>query len=415
MKNKGKNFIWNIIGVSIYGLISLFLLIIVKRINGLEVSGVFSYAYSICTLFYFISMYYSRTYQIANYNDSKSFNQFMSFRFISVPLSIIILVLFCFISRFDSYKTIVVLLLMIFRSVDAIADTIYGYLQEHDNLYQVGISYTIKYTLGVILFLVVDLITNNLLLSIVSMIAVDILVMFLYDIRCYKSLSKDKFKLDFSNNKLILKESFSIFIFTVLITYLANVQKYVMVYYTNNDYQSMFGILIMPATVLSLVGIYIINPFINELKKMYRENNFKKFKNVSIKILLCLLAIGVLGTIVCAFIGIPFLNIIYNINLDQYRLCLVLIIIASIFTASCSIISNYLIILEKNIYQTITYVLCSVLTTVFSIVIINFIDDIIVSQTISYLVSYILCFMMYVIYYLIIINKHIKENKHEKR
>ena len=61
-----KNFIWNLIGLSFYGFISLFLLIIVKRINGLDISGIFSYAYSICTLFFYISLYYSRTYQIAN-------------------------------------------------------------------------------------------------------------------------------------------------------------------------------------------------------------------------------------------------------------------------------------------------------------------------------------------------------------
>ena len=76
--NLRRNFIWNIIGVSLYGFISLFLLIIVKRINGLDVSGVFSYSYSICTLFLYLAFYFNRTYQIANYNNNKTFNQFLT-------------------------------------------------------------------------------------------------------------------------------------------------------------------------------------------------------------------------------------------------------------------------------------------------------------------------------------------------
>ena len=47
--NLKKNFIWNIIGLTLYGIVSLFLMIIVKHINGLKISGIFSYAYSICT------------------------------------------------------------------------------------------------------------------------------------------------------------------------------------------------------------------------------------------------------------------------------------------------------------------------------------------------------------------------------
>ena len=102
--NLKKNFIWNIIGLTLYGIVSLFLMIIVKHINGLKISGIFSYAYSICTLFYFISLYYSRTYQIANYNNSKNFNQFLTFRLTSSLLSFVLIFIFSLVSGFDKNK-----------------------------------------------------------------------------------------------------------------------------------------------------------------------------------------------------------------------------------------------------------------------------------------------------------------------
>ena len=165
-----KNFIWNIIGVTFYGIVSLFLLVFVKRINGIEVSGVFSYTYSLCTLFFYISLYYSRTYQIANYNNSKTFNDFLSFRFISSIVSLLLIVVFSLISQFNIGTILMIVLLMLFRDIDAISDTFYGYLQEHEQLYKVGISYTLKSFLSIVIFLLIDILTKNVYLSIISMI-----------------------------------------------------------------------------------------------------------------------------------------------------------------------------------------------------------------------------------------------------
>ena len=178
--NLKKNFIWNIIGLTLYGIVSLFLMIIVKHINGLKISGIFSYAYSICTLFYFISLYYSRTYQIANYNNSKNFNQFLTFRLTSSLLSFVLIFIFSLVSGFDKNKIFIILLLMLFRVLDAISDTFYGYVQEKNELYKVGISYTLKSVLSILLFFIIDYYKKNIYLSIVSMNMVNLLFLIFY-------------------------------------------------------------------------------------------------------------------------------------------------------------------------------------------------------------------------------------------
>ena len=408
-----SNFIWNLIGVTLYGLVSLFLLIFVKRINGIDESGIFSYAYSICTLFFYISLYFSRTYQIANYNNSKSFNHFLSFRIISSFVSLILIIVFCFINKFSIFNIIIITLLMLFRIIDAISDTFYGYLQEHNELYKVGISYTLKSIMGIICFFVFDILTKNLYLSILSMVFINLLIFVVYDIKNFRKLCKNKIYLDFSNIILILKESFPIFIFSFLSIFLANAEKYVIVYYTNDEIQSIFGMLIMPATVLSLVGNYLINPFINDLNKYYKDKDYQKFDKLSLKILIALFIIGLFGTILCYLIGISILNIIFNINLNIYRMDLTLIIIASIFNASCMIISNLLIILNKNILQTIFYFISSLVAVLTCILLVK--DDVINGATYAYLISYIINFVLYLIYYKVIIKKIEKGEKNEKK
>ena len=243
MKNNNKrNFIWNAVGLSAYSFISLLLLIIVKLINGIDTAGIFTYAFSITTLFFYISLYYNRTYQIANYNNENKFNHYLTTRILTSVISLVVILIFSLISRFDAYKISVIVLLMCFRTVDAISDCFYGYIQSKDNLYQVGISYTLKSVVGTILFLVVDYFTDNLCLSLGLLVLINVIFLLLYDIRCFNKLSKEKIKLDISNTKKILMDSMPIFFFSFLAIYLANCQKYVITYFSDNDLQTIWYI-----------------------------------------------------------------------------------------------------------------------------------------------------------------------------
>ena len=66
---KNRNFIWNMIGNSLNSFLSLFLLIIVTRINGIELSGIFSYAFTLTLILQMISNYGGRIYQVSDYNE----------------------------------------------------------------------------------------------------------------------------------------------------------------------------------------------------------------------------------------------------------------------------------------------------------------------------------------------------------
>ena len=61
-----KNFIWNSLGTGINSFNSLFFLIIVTRINGLETAGIFSIAYATATILYTLAMYSGRLCQVTD-------------------------------------------------------------------------------------------------------------------------------------------------------------------------------------------------------------------------------------------------------------------------------------------------------------------------------------------------------------
>jgi O-antigen/teichoic acid export membrane protein len=398
-----KNFVWNLIGVSLNSFNSLFFLIAVKWINGINEAGIFTYAFAICCLFFFISTYFNRTYQISDYKEKYSFNQYFTVRVTMSILSIVLLLAFSFISKFDVFKIKVIMSIMIFRSIEAIADVFFGGLQKNDELYKVGISYSIKAILGLLFLIIIDILTHNIILSVLSLSFINILVLFLYDIKEYKKITKEKIKLDFSKSKLLLNSCFSVFIFSFLQTYLLNCQKYVITYFVSNDIQTIFGILIMPATILSLASIYLVMPYVNKLTNKYVEKNEKEFNKISKKIFLSLFVFGIVCIIIAYYIGIPVLNLIYGVNINEYKLLLIIILIASIFSAEATIISNLLTIRRINKVQSIIYFITSIISTTIAYFLI--INKGITGAVYSYLISFIILLLFMIIIYILSFKK----------
>ena len=65
-----KNFIWNTIGIMLNSFNSLFFLIVVSRINGLNDAGIFSLAFSTALLLYTIGLYSGRMFQVTDIENT---------------------------------------------------------------------------------------------------------------------------------------------------------------------------------------------------------------------------------------------------------------------------------------------------------------------------------------------------------
>ena len=402
MGKEKKNFVWNIIGLSFSAFVSLFLLIIVKRINGIDTAGIFTYAFSLCCLFFIASNFYSRTFQVSEYKREYSFNDYFISRVIFNFFSFIFVILFSIISGFDKYKLLVIGLIMVYKCIESICDSIFGQIQIEGNLYKTGISYTLKSVLGIIAFLIIDIYTKDLLLSITGLFIVSLIILFIYDI---PSLENKFPKLNFNKDKFIklMIITFPVFIYTFLQNYLTNSQKMIMTYFIDNKMQTIFGILIMPATMLLLVGNYIIMPFINDLTDKYKNKKYKEFDRVVNKICISVFAIGLVCVLIAYLIGIPVLNFIYNIDLYEYRLMLVVILLGAIFNSIIMVLSNILTILTINKKQTIIYIIMSAIATLITVFMAY--NYKIIGLCYSYLITFVSLFLIYYVTYKIQIKK----------
>lgn len=401
-----NNFLWNTIGITLNAFTSLFFLIIINRINGITEAGIFTYSFSIACLFYVLALYFNRVYQVSDVKKRFSNNQYITNRIITSTLVIIITIVFVLINKFDFYKSSIIILLTLYKVLEAISDCYHAFIQKEDQLYFVGKSLAYKAIIGVLGFFTIDVITSNLLISILWLIIVNTLGLII-EIHKYKKLCNEKYSLEFLNTITLFKVVLPLFIFSFLNIYINNSQKYILEYFMAEEFQTILGIIIMPATMLSLCGQYLMAPYLNNLSKYYSNREFSFFKKTFFNITVMFMVLNLLVLLIAFFLGIPVLNIIYGINLNQYKLAFMIIIIGAIFYALSTTISNMLVIMNKNREQLYLFIISSIITTISSILLIKNYE--ILGASISYLITMICHFILSFILYKVSMNQIKKE------
>ena len=370
MDNTKKNFIWNMIGTTINAFNSLFFMIMATRINGIDDAGIFTFAFSTALLFNIIGVYSGRVYQVTDKTEATD-KDFIISKFITCFVMLIVSILFVLINNYCFYKSSIILLLCFLKMLEAFSETIYAIFQRKDNLYLTGISLTLKSLINLFIFFIIDLLTHNLVIAIIGMIITYGLIMIFYDyINIKKKIDIQK---EYKKERIItiLKKGFGAFIISFLTLYLINSSTYVIDYLLVEKYQTIFGILLMPATVILLFTQFIIHPFLNLITNCVHDKKYDELKKIIFKFLGVMILFGIVVIIVAYFLGIPVLELIYGISLNDYKKGFMVIMIGGILYGMSSILSSILIAMRHLNIQVIIYSVVAIVITVIEYFLIN--------------------------------------------
>lgn len=401
-----KNFIWNILGTTFNSFLSLFFLVIVTRFNGMENAGIFTLAFSTSCIIYVIGVYSGRIFQVTE-NSNINDKEYIANRGITTVLMVIIIIGFVIIKRYDVYKSSIFILLTVFKSLEAFSDVLYGILQKNDKLYKVGISLFFKALISIILFILIDCLTKKLILSCISIIVCNLIFILIYDVPNVLQKIEENSKIQKNNVIKIFKNGFFTFAITFLGLYIINASKYSIDNFLSEDIQAIYGIIIMPATVISLFGQFIIHPYLNKIMEICNKKDKKEFNKLLIRIITYITAMGGISAILAYCLGISVLNIIYGITLGNYSIQLCIIIIAATLYTIAVICSSILTTLRHTFIQFVVYIICSIVAFIASTILVKLYN--INGAIAAYLLIMFLLGVLYLILTKIIINKEFKK------
>ena len=397
-----KNVIWNMIGATTNAFTSLIFAIIVTRINGLEEAGIFTYAFATACLFFIVAIYAGRAYQVTDITGKYSDTDYIYHRIITCIIMMVGIIAFNLIKGYDVFKSSIIILLSFYKLTEAFSEVWYAIVQRKEQLYKVGISMTIKAVVSMIVLLIVDYLTKNLILSCISIICVNILTIVFFDSKNIKQIGILKTKFDIEKIKSIFISGFFTFALTFLGTYLINAPRYAIDDILISDLQTIFGIIIMPATFMGLLGQYIIQPALTKISNAIKIQDYKGLRKIISFVIITIIIIGVFVLGIAYFLEAKVLGIIYGVDLTPYIESMMIIIIGSIMYSLGIMISYILIAFRKTFIQAIIYTIVSIIATIISYILVKKLE--ILGASITYTItmtSIAITFLIYLIYNLI--------------
>ena len=357
---KKKEFIWNTIGSLISSLLNAIILAFCTRLNGIEIAGMFSISYATACILNSIGDFGIRIYQVTDTERKNSFSEYLVTRLIAVALMVIIGVAFVLITGYRKEKLWICILLIAFRAIENISESYQAEFQLNGRLELGGKTIVYRNIAGLVAFFILDKITKNIIVSLIGLVMANLIIFMLYDLKLIKKFTKVNLKVNKAEIKKILKECLPLAISTLISMYVINAVKYAIDNSGDYTMQTYFNILYMPTFVINLVSIFIIKPFLKPFGDYWNGREYKKFVKIILGIVGVLAAATICVEIGCYILGIPFLNLLYGVDLSQYKIHLLLLILSGFLYASANVFFNALGTMRKQKLTTVTYILTAI-------------------------------------------------------
>lgn len=353
--NTRKDYFWNTLGVLAQNAISPLLVIAITRINGIYDSGIFSFAFSVALIFWMFGLWGGRTYQVSDIRSDFANQSYMILRFGLAFTMIIGAVIFLIINHYSEREAGVIIALVMFKSVEAIADAFHAILQRNNRLFNVGKSLMYKSAAGFLTFLFIDIATKSIILGSLGIVLVNIIIFFIYDLRIVKRV--DDISIHSHQLQPYIKKAVSVLInsapvFGVLFMALfaLNIPRYFVDHYYK-DQIGYFGILAMPMTLIVLLMTFVIQPKVVQLTKLYDQQKLEDFNDIVKHSSYITATIGFIILSLAFFIGVPALQLVFGVSFAGYKLSLMIMIAGGTLNAIATILINVLIIARHFIGQ----------------------------------------------------------------
>lgn len=357
-------YIWNIVGSIANALLSVVLLMMVTRTFDDKQADIFSVAWTISQLMVTIGTFQIRTYQATDVTGVFKFQQYFIFRILTISAMMLCSLVYVIVRGYDSYKSLIVLLLCLVRAADSMADVYEGGFQQKERLDLAGKALTFRIMIASAGFGATLIFTGELALACTVLLAGYVLSFLVYDVRYNRAVDKLKDEGRWEKGvQWFLKmfaEGAPLFVNAFIMMSITNEPKMVIdtaIEQGNmiQGIQTVYNILFMPASVLTLAYI-VFRPMITQLAIVWSNRKVGRFLRILGKILGCLLGIGILLLAGSALLGIPVLSLIYAIDLSMYKPHLLIIIAGGCFYTFAAVLDNALVVIRKQYVLVLAYV-----------------------------------------------------------
>lgn len=367
-------YVWNTAAGLLNAFQSVIMLIVLSHVCDPVQAGVFTIAYANANLFLNLGKYGVRNFQVSDVDEKYAFAPYHAARVVSVAGMVVFGVAWtawsAFTVGYTTEKTLVVLMMLLFKAIDAYEDVFHGNYQQHGRLDVGAKVLTLRMSTMIAIFAVLIAVTRDLLLSLTVATIFTALFFVGETIWARRRFGLPRDVAPSQTGHLgrqtvaLLRECFPVFLALFLLFYIGNAPKYAIDAVMDDVAQAQYGYIAMPVFVVGLLAGFIYNPIIASLADDWTEGRRGAFARRFA--LQTLIIVGI--TLVCIagawLLGVPVLNLLYNTELAPYKTDLLVLLAGGGFLAMATLFTTGLTIIRWQNKLIPGYVIVAVLALV---------------------------------------------------
>ena len=360
MKKIWRNdYIWNTVAGAINAAEAVVMSMIVTRYGLLSDAGILSLAFALGNVLMTIGKFGGRVFQVTDAKNEFSFCMYLLQRVLTVFIMLICLAGLLLFSGYTVEKRNAVLLIGLIYLLESLEDCVWGHFQLHDRLYIGAQMFSSRWTIILVAFFAVMVISNNMIWAlffawIAGLTVLIIWIFILFRIPGESGLQLNLVKTGEREQNYthwlpdLFKQTFPLFLASFCSMFISNIPKFAIDRYMSNEVQACYGFVAMPVFVVGMLNQFIYQPAVVRLTDEFYNGSMDKFcsevkKQMFIVGGLC--AVCLLGA---GLIGVPVLSFIYHTDLRGYWKELVILQIAGGFLALSGYFTVLLTLMRKQ-------------------------------------------------------------------
>lgn len=356
MKIERSAYIWNTASGLLMAFQSVIMLAVLTRVNSLAAAGVFTIAYANANLFLNLGKYGVRNYQVSDVTNRFSFPTYLCGRALTTLAMVVFGSAWAIWSSssvgYTADKLATIIVMLVFKAVDSLEDVFHGDYQRVGRLDIGARVMTLRMLSMIIVFAGLTVASGNLLFSLSVTTLFTALFFCAETIWIKRRYSLPRQPQNPSNlaraTLCQLKDCFPVFLASFLLFYIGNAPKYAIDASMDDVAQAYYGFIAMPVFVVGLLASFIYNPIIASLAEDWANNARVKFAKrmlLQVAVIFVITAACVAGAWI---LGVPVLNLLYNANLEPYKLDLIVLIVGGGFLALATLFTTGITIIRRQ-------------------------------------------------------------------
>ena len=348
-----QDMLWNMIGSFLYAFASMLLTIAVVSIAGEDAGGVFTFAFTTFGQHMFMVAYFGiRPFQITDTAGKYSFGDYFGLRLMTCAFAVAFGAVYILLHDYSKEKAAVIFFMVLYKVIDALADTYEAEFQRGGRLYLTGKSNAFRTILSVAVFLTVLSGTGGRLVTAgAAAVSAQAAGFFLFDVLVLRALPDVERSSKKGRKWMLFKDNTLLFFSVILDFYIFSASKYAIEGCMADRDMAVYGAIFMPTSVINLVAGFVIRPYLTKLSFVWEMGKPERFTRLILRLAAVIGALTVLAVGGAWFLGIPVLGLLYSnlrYALHSCRLALTLIIAGGAFNALMNLFYYSLIIMKKQ-------------------------------------------------------------------